>query len=64
MVRVISSVGRASRLHRECRGFESLITHFTTSTITFRSCSRLKQLNTVMGTMLRQRPIYKGRNCA
>jgi hypothetical protein len=24
---VVSSVGRASRLHRECRGFESLTTH-------------------------------------
>ena len=28
-VRVISSVGRALRLHRRCREFESLITHHT-----------------------------------
>ena len=31
--RVISSVGRASRLHRECREFESLITHQSTPLI-------------------------------
>ncbi len=26
--RALSSVGRASRLHRECRGFESLSAHY------------------------------------
>ncbi len=43
-VRAISSVGRASRLHRECRRFESVIAHHISSTI-FRSSLQFSVLS-------------------